>query len=304
MYQEAERRKSIRLGEDGNALVRLIVVNAVVFVLLNFIFIVYLLSNLSADAFYSQILQWVRLPGSFDLFLERPWTLLTHFISHFSVWQVLSNMLWLWAFGFILQDLTGNRHIVPLYIYGSLVGGLLFVLSVNLFPVFRSAASAMQYLGGSPGVMAVAVATTLTAPNYRIFPMINGGIPIWVITLIYVLIDFGGMASQSFPFHLAHLGGAIIAPLYVQALRSGRDAGSWMHRFYEWALHLFNPNKPSPHNEQYRRVYYRTEGRAPFHKTPNVTQQRVDEILDKISQKGYHFLTAEEKEILKRASED
>ena len=32
-------------------------------------------------------------------------------------------------------------------------------------------------------------------------------------------------------------------------------------------------------------------------------QQRVDEILDKINQRGYHFLTEEEKEILKKAAE-
>ena len=33
-------------------------------------------------------------------------------------------------------------------------------------------------------------------------------------------------------------------------------------------------------------------------------QKRIDEILDKINLKGYRFLTDEEKEILRRASED
>ena len=304
MYLEVERKKRIRFGEDGNALIGLIAVNAVIFVLLNFIFIVYLLSNMGATPFYNQVLQWVSLPGAAPLFFERPWTLLIHFIAHFSVWQLLSNMLWLWAFGYILQDLTGNRHIVPLYIYGSVTGALLFLLSANLFPVFSSAEPSMQYLGGSAGVMAVAIAATLTAPNYRIFPMINGGIPLWVIALIYVLIDIGGMASQAFPFHIAHLGGALIAPWYVHALHNGNDAGSWMHRFYFWMLHMFDPEQTVSKKGKNRRVYYRTEGRMPFRKTPHVTQQRVDEILDKISQKGYDFLTAEEKEILKRASED
>ena len=51
-------------------------------------------------------------------------------------------------------------------------------------------------------------------------------------------------------------------------------------------------------------VFYNTDGRKPFEKTSNVTQQRVDEILDKISQKGFHFLTEEEKNILKKAAED
>jgi len=44
--------------------------------------------------------------------------------------------------------------------------------------------------------------------------------------------------------------------------------------------------------------------RQPYKKTPNITQQRIDEILDKINQKGYRFLTDEEKELLKRASEE
>ena len=51
-------------------------------------------------------------------------------------------------------------------------------------------------------------------------------------------------------------------------------------------------------------MFYNTGTRNPYHKTSNVTEQRVDEILDKISQKGYNALTKEEKDILKRASED
>jgi hypothetical protein len=35
-----------------------------------------------------------------------------------------------------------------------------------------------------------------------------------------------------------------------------------------------------------------------------VTQQRIDEILDKINQQGYRFLTDEEKDILKRAADE
>jgi hypothetical protein len=43
----------------------------------------------------------------------------------------------------------------------------------------------------------------------------------------------------------------------------------------------------------------------PYTKTAtNVTQQRIDDILDKINQKGYNSLTQEEKDILSRASKD
>ena len=50
-------------------------------------------------------------------------------------------------------------------------------------------------------------------------------------------------------------------------------------------------------------MFYEAGNRLPFSKVHNVTQKRVDEILDKISQKGYEYLSNEEKEILKKASE-
>jgi len=51
-------------------------------------------------------------------------------------------------------------------------------------------------------------------------------------------------------------------------------------------------------------VFYNTRGQKPFKKTSNLTQQRVDEILDKINLKGYDKLTDDEKDLLKRASEE
>ena len=50
-------------------------------------------------------------------------------------------------------------------------------------------------------------------------------------------------------------------------------------------------------------LFYKADG-EPFKRTPNVTQRRVDAILDKINQEGYHSLSDEEKELLKRASEE
>ncbi|MEP7319853.1 MAG: DUF6576 domain-containing protein, partial [Panacibacter sp.] len=44
--------------------------------------------------------------------------------------------------------------------------------------------------------------------------------------------------------------------------------------------------------------------RKPFEKIPRVTQQKLDELLDKINQEGYASLSAEEKEFLKKASQE
>lgn len=48
-------------------------------------------------------------------------------------------------------------------------------------------------------------------------------------------------------------------------------------------------------------LYYKPT-RKPYQKTLQVTQQRLDEILDKINQQGYQLLTEDEKEFLKKAS--
>jgi DNA-directed RNA polymerase alpha subunit len=66
---------------------------------------------------------------------------------------------------------------------------------------------------------------------------------------------------------------------------------------------LFNPDKPKKGISTKEELFYKSSA-APYKKTPHITQQRIDEILDKISQKGYNFLTDEEKELLKRASKE
>ena len=62
-------------------------------------------------------------------------------------------------------------------------------------------------------------------------------------------------------------------------------------------------NKPKKGKSIKEELFYKSSS-SPYKKTPNLTQHRVDEILDKINQKGYNSLTEEEKELLKRASKE
>jgi membrane associated rhomboid family serine protease len=304
-YMQAERKRRLLFGEDSDAVMRLIFINVMVFVILMFIKIVYQLTpGFEESMFKPQILDWVGLPADLSTFITRPWVLLTHMIAQDDLWRLLGNMIFLWAFGFLLQDLVSNKHIVPLYVYGGLAGAVLFIASANLLPRFAAEINSFSYLGASACVMAIAIAATVTAPDYRVFPMINGGIPLWIITLIYVIIDFAGLASASFPHHLAHLGGAAVGYVYIKQVQSGKHPGEWMHRLYDWFIGLFDPTKKPKQKPFKKEVFYNTKGQDPFVRKPNVTQQRVDDILDKISQKGYQALTQEEKDILKKAADN
>jgi hypothetical protein len=83
----------------------------------------------------------------------------------------------------------------------------------------------------------------------------------------------------------------------------GYDGSEWMNNFFDWIGNLFNPDRPRKRKNSKEELFYRSTA-TPYTKIPNLTQERIDEILDKINQKGYRFLTDEEKEMLKRASEE
>lgn len=304
-YPEYRRPKNrLTLGSDGNALVALFTINVIFFLLLITIQVIYFFFQAKQGVFYAQVVPYFQMPAQLTQLSERPWTILTFMFSHTGVIHILSNMIWLWAFGFILQELTGNKKLIPIYIYGGLAGAVVFILANYLIPQLRPTISNASLLGANASTMAVAVATTMLAPNYRFFRNLNGGIPIWVLTLVYVLIDFAGVASLGAGFSLAHISGGLAGFIFVFLLRKEIDGSIWMNNFYNWFMNLFNPDKKNEGASIKEKVFYNSGNRKPFNKTSHVTQQRVDEILDKINQKGYHFLSDEEKNILKRAAEE
>lgn len=288
---------------QNNALVMLITINLVVFVLFTFINVFYYFSfrppEVANAKFTSDFYNNLAIPGTFAEFIRKPWTLITHMFYHKGIWHILGNMLWLWMFGYIFLDLTGNKKIIPVFIYGALGGALAFMLAYNFIPSLRVINANM--VGASAGIMAIVVATTLLAPGYRIFPMINGGIPLWVLTVIYLILDLALIPVSNTGGHIAHLAGGFTGFLFIFFMRQGTDWSVGINRFFDWVNNLFNPNKPRKKPKE--QLFYKAE-RKPYVKTPTLSQQRIDEILDKINLHGFNSLTPEEKDLLKKASKE
>lgn len=297
-------RKRFTLGDDNNALVALVTINIAFYILLLVIEVIYGNVQGSKTAFATDALPWFQLPANLSSLVTRPWTLLTAMFTHIGIWAMLSNMLWLWTFGFIFQELSGNKRLVPVYIYGGLAGAVFFILSANLLPGSKQYSNMFWLYGANASNMALAAAATMLAPDYRFFRNIGGGIPIWVLTVVFIIIDFTAAIRTGTPFGIAHLAGAGAGFLFVYFVRKGKDGSVWMNKFYYWCMNMFNPARKPQSKGVKEKVFYNTGERKPYRKTVNVTQQRIDEILDKINQKGYHFLTDEEKNILKRAAEE
>ena len=299
------RKRKISMGADGNALMILISINAIFFIAVWFLQIVYNIIQSAPGSFENNILPWFIMPAKLLALVQKPWTVFTYMFTHTGLITVITNMLWLWVFGSILQSITGNRKLIPVYIYGGIAGAVAFVAANYLLPSLKPTINFSFLHGANAATMAIAIATTALAPDYRFFKMLNGGIPIWALTLLYVIIDFAGVAGASAAYNISHLAGAFIGFMFVFSLRRGSDWSLWMNNFYDWFINLFNPDKKvvSTQRRIKEKVFYKTGNQKPFVKRSNITQQRIDEILDKINQKGYHLLTDEEKNILKRAGE-
>lgn len=309
---EEKSRRKIFMGSDGNALVNLVVLITISFVLLNFVYVIYIMSELDTQAYIKNVFNWFVLPADFSKLGSRPWTLITHMFVHESFFQgfdgvfhMIGNLLWLWAFGYILQDLAGNRKLIPVFLYGGFTGGVFYIIAYNLIGRLHPGLENANLIGSNAAVMAVAIATTTVSPDYRLFPMINGGIPLWILMVLFVIIDFAGIPGNNPAIYVAHISAAAVGFLFIYSLRKGKDWSDPINGFFDWFGNLFNPDKPQKTKTKAKdEFFYNLQGKAPFKKKSNLTQSRIDSILDKINQQGYHFLTDEEKEILKRASED
>jgi membrane associated rhomboid family serine protease len=270
-----QKKGILRFGSDNNSLVSLIVINAAFFITLLFLQVAFFFDDKSLSAFYDGIIKWIEIPSDFNLFLTRPWTILTYMFSdtNAGLMRIISNMLWLWAFGYVFQQYLGNERLIPTYIYGGIMGAVVFIAAHYFISPLKDNITHAGLIGANAATMAVAAATTMMAPDHRFFTQIRKGIPIWVLLAIYIIIDFAGVASMEAAHSLSHIGGAIMGVLVVFLLRKGMDTTVRMNQLYNWMFNLLSPPKKDTKASIKNKVFYNTGDRKPFSKTMNVNQQ-------------------------------
>lgn len=311
-YRNSRRRGRFSLGQPGNALVALVTLNIIFFLLILTVnlFSLYVSQGKGPDGHSFSALQLFVLPASLTEFIKTPWTILTFMFSHGGgdifpmLLNMLSSMLWIWMFGFILQDLSGNNFIFPVYIYGSLAGAVLFIAAAHFIPALQNHME-LYFLGGSTcGTIALAVAVTSINHDYRIFRHLGRGIPVWVLTVAYLFITLLDLVGSYSPYPFSFIAAALAGYVFVYYLKRGKDGSIWMSNVYDKVNNLFTPGKKATSFSVKEKIFYNRGHREPYKKTAIITQKRVDEILDKINQRGYDYLTEEEKTILKKAAEE
>jgi len=243
VVEKGEPMPILSLGEGKNMVTQLILVNLTVFILLFFTQVIYNIEGNSTIRFNLDVMNNVILPASFSRLARLPWTMITSLFVHESVWMVFGNMIWLWAFGSILQRKAGPGVILPLYLFGGIIGNLLYMLGMQLIPSFHLTQFFATYYGSTAGVMALAVATLLLAPNVRFFQQLSGGIPMWIVTILYMIMAVSAhlFSHNDLTYLPAVIGGALFGLMFMNAWKKGSDWGAGFNKFIHTLTHFYHP---------------------------------------------------------------
>ncbi len=279
----------------GNALHKLIYLNLGLFLVVQIVRIVLLLSN--SNELYDEFLRFLALPSNPSMLGRRPWTLITYMFLHEGFFHILFNMLWLFWFGTVFIQELGLKKLLSTYLLGGLTGGVLFVLFYNLFPVFAQVRDHAVALGASASVMAVVVATAVYRPERRMHLVLIGPVKIGYIALVMFILTSMVDFSVNTGGKISHIGGALLGFLFAYYYRQGKDILRGFDRMMDRISTWFKPGK-----QTMKVTHKRPVDDFEYKKQKIAEQKEIDEILEKISKGGYESLSAREKEMLFKMS--
>ena len=282
----------------NSAHIQLIVINVIVFLLMG---IIYVFSTIGeTDIIYTLISNQFTIPPKFGDFILRPWTIITYAFAHSltDIFHILFNMLIFYWFGKLFIEYLGNDKLIALYLLGAIAGGVVYLLVYNTIPFFIERSGFAGMVGASAAVYAIVTGAAVLLPNYTFYLLFLGPIRIKYIAAFYIILSFLGSVGSNAGGNIAHLGGALMGFIYIKQLHVGINWGGWITITLDWFKDLFNPRP------KVKVTYRKTESRKAA-KTPpgsKASQEEIDAILDKISERGYESLTSDEKEKLFNAS--
>ncbi|HEY9083130.1 MAG TPA: rhomboid family intramembrane serine protease [Vicingaceae bacterium] len=283
--------------KTGTALIKFIFINVAVFILVHLIgLLIFFFTGVSGS---SMVAYWLALPADFGQLILKPWSIVTYMFLHEGFLHIAFNMLILYFGGQIFLQFLDAKKLIGTYILGGISGGLLFILTFNIFPIFNEIVSGALALGASASVMAVLIAIAAYVPNYTVRLMLLGNVKLKYIALFYVIMDIISIPQGNAGGHIAHLGGAFFGFYFIYRLRNGKDITVGVNRLLNYIAHLF-------FSKRKMKVVYKNPGKTKsdvaYNAQKAANQQKIDAILDKISKSGYDSLSKEEKAILFDAS--
>ncbi len=209
--------------------------------------------------------------------------------------HLLFNMFALWMFGMELENTWGSKKFFTYYMICGIGAGLSTLIIGPLFGPARPT------VGASGAIYGVLLAFGMMFPDRPIFVYFLLPIRARYFVLIYIGLElYAGVTGTADGIaHFAHLGGAAVGLVYM--LIDQRRIP--FQHFLEKTRNRFATAEPVSRYSPNEKVHVSDAKYFDVHEDEDrVSQERIDEILDKISQNGYQSLTEQEKKILFEAS--
>ncbi len=246
-----------------------------------------------------------------------PWQLVTYQFMHANFSHLFFNLFSLWMFGSEVENYWGAKKFTWFYLLSGIGAGLVQLI------VMQFSGSVGATVGASGAVYGVLVAFAVLNPDRRVM-IIPIPIPIKSKVMVGLMIAFDlflGLTSDGNVAHFAHLGGAITGFLlakYGDKIKIYRQlsANSYYRESSNSRLR-YEDNEPKIYSTENKSTFWRKEpenNKEEENTTSkvnklvidgeNITQNKIDAILDKISSSGYTNLTEHEKKILVELSKN
>jgi membrane associated rhomboid family serine protease len=245
---------------------------------------------------------WFALNPLGEGFNFQIWQLITYQFMHGGFSHIFFNMFMLWMFGMEIENIWGSKKFLTYYLICGVAAGL---AQLFIAPLFSTPAVT---IGASGAIFGVMIAFGMLFPDRYIYLYFL--IPIkakYLIGFLFVLEIFWIGDAGSNVAHLAHLGGALAGFLFIMFDKkidvplkrmlniSGYRRDSTFTNPFNGLSDKFKKRSQNIEDANYYDLNQKKEGEE-------ITQQEIDEILDKISKSGYQNLSEREKKILFEAS--
>lgn len=284
---------------EENAALQLVAFTGVTFIMFHFARVLFLVFGHNKDKVFEMMYPNIGL-STIEVFKHKFWTIFTYGLAHHGFWDWLTNMVWAYCFASLLQALTSYRQVIPLFIYALLGAGIFYFIGQVTAPDFFALQKGQYILGAYGGISALAVSVLILSPRQRLYLSEGFSIPASLIAVIYFVLTIVSYWENDKAILLLTSGGLLTGALFTLLLKNGYQPATWIYSILNSAEKTLTPKEDTLRKK--REDAKRKELLQSYY-TPNdeVTQERIDEILDKINEKGYYTLTREEKETLKKA---
>lgn len=243
----------------------------------------------------SVIYDWFVLSKDVSEVIIKPWSVFSYSFLHFGLLHLVFNMVTLYYVSQLFLSRFNPKTFLNAYLLGALVGGMLFLIAYNLFPVFNDQ---LGYLvGASASVMAVLIFVCTSLPQMQI-GVFTFKVKLWHLGLCFVVLDLVQIPYGNSGGHIAHIGGALFGYIYASQYRKGNDIArgfeNLMTALVSWLSFKKKSSLKTVHKTKAQR---RASDKTVFQKK-RAQQEQIDAILDKISKSGYESLSKDEKAFL------